>query len=168
MKNIEALLEKYFEGETSAEEEKTLRQFFSSREVPEHLRMYTPLFAYFDEEIRKAEGTKVVMPQRRIIFRWVSGIAAAVLVLLGIGQIYFFPGRAYCADNYVVINGRCYTDIHKIREHAFHALQEVSDSDREFFPVMGDDEMMDREIIENQFRELGDFFSDDESETPIQ
>lgn len=178
MENIQQLLNKYFEGETSSAEEKELRQFFASAEVPEHLMMYKPLFAYFDEEILKEEASsegidkqlgeiiipsveKKVIPQHRIILRWVSGVAAAVLLLLGVGQLFIFPDRAYCSGNYVVINGRCYTDIHKVREHALNALQEVSDTDRELFPVM-DDEDIDREIIENQFRELGNFFSDDE------
>ena len=34
---IEELLERYFEGETSAAEEKRIRAFFASGEVPEHL-----------------------------------------------------------------------------------------------------------------------------------
>lgn len=33
---IEELLERYFEGETSAAEEKQIRAFFASGEVPEH------------------------------------------------------------------------------------------------------------------------------------
>ena len=49
--DIEELLEQYFEGRTSAEEEATLRRFFSSGEVPENLTMYKPLFAYFGDEI---------------------------------------------------------------------------------------------------------------------
>ena len=34
---IEELLERYFDGETSAAEEKQIRAFFASGEVPEHL-----------------------------------------------------------------------------------------------------------------------------------
>ena len=39
---IEELLERYFEGETSAAEEKRIRAFFASGEVPEHLAVYAP------------------------------------------------------------------------------------------------------------------------------
>lgn len=46
---MEELLERYFEGETSAAEEKLIRAFFASGEVPEHLAAYIPLFAYFEE-----------------------------------------------------------------------------------------------------------------------
>ena len=41
---IEELLERYFDGETSAAEEKQIRAFFASGEVPEHLAAYAPLF----------------------------------------------------------------------------------------------------------------------------
>lgn len=162
MRHIEELLDKYFEGETSAAEEQELRQFFSSDAVPEYLRIHQPLFAYFAEEIRKEEATAVrrQMPQRRRVLLWVSGVAAAVLLLLGIGQVYVFPGRTFCSENYVVINGRCYTDPHTIREHALNALQEISTSERDLFPVISDDD--DRQVIEEQFRALGSFFSDDD------
>lgn len=55
MDNIEQLLERYFEGRTSTEEERTLRRFFTSGDVPENLKMYQPLFAYFENEIRTAK-----------------------------------------------------------------------------------------------------------------
>ena len=43
---IEELLERYFEGETSAAEEKQIRAFFASGEVPEHLAAYAPPVSY--------------------------------------------------------------------------------------------------------------------------
>ena len=43
-KYIEQLLERYWEGETTLQEESILRTFFSQPEVPENLRKYQPLF----------------------------------------------------------------------------------------------------------------------------
>ena len=40
--NIDELLNRYFEGETSAEEEQKLRRFFASDNVPENLSAYKP------------------------------------------------------------------------------------------------------------------------------
>ena len=40
---IEELLERYFEGETSCEEEQELRRFFIGKNVPEHLHMFQPI-----------------------------------------------------------------------------------------------------------------------------
>ena len=49
-KYIEQLLEKYWNCETSIEEEQILRSFFHQKEVPAHLLRYKPLFAYQEAE----------------------------------------------------------------------------------------------------------------------
>lgn len=161
---IDELINKYFEGETSAAEEQEIRMFFAKENVPQHLLLYKPMFAYFEEEIARKE-VKVVTTnrfKRRKIFYMVSGIAAAMLLLLGIGQLLFFPGNTFCSGNYVVINGRCYTDIHTVREYALNALQEVSSSPEEFIYQDYDEDELEHKIIEEQFKQLGNFFLDDE------
>ncbi len=71
-KYIEQLLERYWNCETSVEEEQILRTFFSQDNVPDGLKMYRDLFVYqqlqsdsnqlssdFDERVcRIAESTK--------------------------------------------------------------------------------------------------------------
>ena len=173
---IEELLERYFEGETSAAEEKLIRAFFASGEVPEHLAAYAPLFAYFDEEIGRnaeARGDKpdlesepVSVPLRpekrkRAALYILSGVAACVLALLSLTRLLYPADPCFCSDNYVVINGRCYTDIHKVRSLAIEALQEVATPADDYFPEM-DKEEADRRIIDNQLKELGSLFSEDE------
>lgn len=44
LKQVEQLLSKYWEGETSLTEEKQLQQFFSFGDVPAHLMVYRDLF----------------------------------------------------------------------------------------------------------------------------
>ncbi|MDD7317208.1 MAG: pyruvate ferredoxin oxidoreductase [Prevotella sp.] len=51
-KYIEQLLERYWQGETSLEEEEILRTFFCQKDLPEGLQQYAPLFAYQREETR--------------------------------------------------------------------------------------------------------------------
>ena len=51
--DIDELLNRYFEGETSSEEERELRAFFTSGNVPDRLAVYTPMFTYLEEESRK-------------------------------------------------------------------------------------------------------------------
>lgn len=51
-KYIEQLLERYWQGETSLEEEEILRTFFCQKDLPEGLQQYAPLFAYEREETR--------------------------------------------------------------------------------------------------------------------
>ena len=48
-KYIEQLLERYWQCETSLQEESILRAFFSQPDIPEHLRKYIPLFTYETE-----------------------------------------------------------------------------------------------------------------------
>lgn len=49
-KYIEQLLEEYFNGETTVEEEKILRTFFCQESIPEHLVQYRDLFIYEQNE----------------------------------------------------------------------------------------------------------------------
>lgn len=50
---IEALLAKYWECETSLEEENELREYFSQRDIPPQFREAAALFAYFAEQRNK-------------------------------------------------------------------------------------------------------------------
>ena len=45
-KDIEQLLERYWQCETCVEEESVLRDFFTKEEVPAHLLRYKNLFVY--------------------------------------------------------------------------------------------------------------------------
>lgn len=174
--NIEELLNRYFEGETSATEEQELRRFFASGDVPTHLSAYRPLFAYFDEEIAEKKdwaeeiwaevmvepfpARRFALHRRKVVYL-LSTVAACALAFLAISQWLYPTDPCFCSENYVVINGRCYTDIHKVRLSAFEALQEVATPADEYFPE-DDNNEADRWIIDNQLKELGTIFSDDE------
>ena len=89
--NIEQLLEKYWNGDTSVEEEQQLQRFFSEEEVPEHLEGVATLFQSFGADrqfkqldddfdealIRNIEKSDKLSPFKN----WLS-IAATVLLLL--------------------------------------------------------------------------------------
>jgi hypothetical protein len=53
-KHIEALLNKYWQAETSLEEEQQLRNFFLAEEVPEHLTETAALFRYYETQKRES------------------------------------------------------------------------------------------------------------------
>lgn len=55
-KYIEQLLERYWNGETSLEEEQILRSFFRQKEIPAHLLRYKQLFAYQEVEMKVELG----------------------------------------------------------------------------------------------------------------
>ena len=43
---IEQLLQRYWDAETTVDEERQLRQFFNANDVPQHLMRYKDLFVY--------------------------------------------------------------------------------------------------------------------------
>ena len=132
--NIEELLNKYFEGETTCEEERELRRFTRGI-VPEHLQMYRPMFAFLNEENRQSktavpEVPKTSVPLRRRLLYIFSGMAAGILLILGIAGLnrHFNTSTA----NYVIIDGKCYTDA----KLAMIAFRDVSISEEEVFATL--------------------------------
>ena len=98
-KYIEQLLERYWEGETTLQEEAILRTFFSQQDMPDHLRKFQPLFSMekeeslgddFDARILDSIGeeteskAKIVTLASRLkpLFK----VAAIVAILLTIGN----------------------------------------------------------------------------------
>ena len=90
---IEILIEKYFEGETTIGEEKQIRDYFASHEIPTELQQYKSIFGYFsDAKEEKAPSSKFSAPKRS--FRWMS-VAASAAILLAIGTFAYFNTEQY-------------------------------------------------------------------------
>jgi len=136
MKDIKFLLNKYFEGQTSLEEEKILREFFQKDDIPEELRGYTPVFQYFADEIRNLEDAKsqtqnIFKPTKRSLFvRWTSLAAACLLILLCI-SIFFTKNNVISDKSVAYINGKKYTDINLISAETLRCLENISDAGSE-------------------------------------
>lgn len=47
---LETLIKKYWDCETSLEEEERLREWFRAHEVPDRFKETAKLFSYFDEQ----------------------------------------------------------------------------------------------------------------------
>ncbi|MGO4291493.1 hypothetical protein [Chitinophaga sp. RAB17] len=84
---ISALLEKYWEGETSLEEEAGLREFFSTPhpDLPEALQEAAPMFQYFHVEATKVWEAPPAKVVKLSPFRHWMKYAAVLLVAVGIG-----------------------------------------------------------------------------------
>ena len=99
---IEHLLQRYWDCETTVEEERQLRQFFSGEYVPEHLLRFKDLFAYeefmqqdhldedFDNRLLHQVEMPVVKAKSVSIFTRLAPIAkaaATVAMLLALGNL---------------------------------------------------------------------------------
>jgi hypothetical protein len=80
--NIEKLLEKYDNGDTTLQEEQQLKHYFSQETVAPHLEVYKSMFQYFlhtqEEQFTKDIPLK---PNKTItLYKWISVAAVAVLM----------------------------------------------------------------------------------------
>jgi hypothetical protein len=106
MKEIKDLIEKYYEGGTSLEEEKKLSDFFRKGDIPEELQLYKTQFNFYESEKRyeplssdfddkildKITQKKIIIkePQKpRFILKIVS-IAASLIILIS-AYFIFYP-----------------------------------------------------------------------------
>lgn len=134
---IEELIDRYFEGQTSCEEERELRRFFTQESVPEHLQMYRPLFACLEQEVqafrKDSTPVKAVSHRRRFLYM-VGGVAAGILLIVGIAgtQHYLHP----TPENYVIIDGKQYTDADLVREQALAAFRDIRTTEDEVLDLM--------------------------------
>lgn len=79
--NIEKLLEKYLEAETSIAEENELKTYFSGDDVAPHLEEYRELFGYFSAS-KKEQFTKTIqLKSRNWNWKWLTVAASAVLLV---------------------------------------------------------------------------------------
>ncbi|MBU1013037.1 MAG: hypothetical protein KKG99_08515 [Bacteroidetes bacterium] len=99
-RRIEKLLEMYFDGDTSLEDEKILKEFFQGENLPPHLASLKDSFNYFSQEktkdeldesfdqklfaqINNFETSNKRQIRRRYIY-YISGIAASILIIISI------------------------------------------------------------------------------------
>lgn len=83
LQNIDMMLKHYLEGESSLEEEKQLRAYFSSGNVAPQFKEYQVLFSFFKEEKKNTYQPVRETQHRKKAYTWFS-IAAGVAIMVGI------------------------------------------------------------------------------------
>lgn len=140
---IEELLAKYWECDTTLQEEEELKKFFNGPDVPEHLLAYKSLFVYyheekkngqlddlFDEEVlKRIEEVKNGSEEKKgkvvSLFYNIAKVAAVVLVVVTAG---YFVKQEYVdkkqeVDPYLTDT---FEDPQKAFEETKKALQMIS------------------------------------------
>ena len=87
---INELLDRYWNGESSLEEERLLREYFCGQEVLAEHEVFKPYFSFLKKEAEIETDQKFHLPgrpARRKVLNWLS-VAAAIL-LLAVGVLLF-------------------------------------------------------------------------------
>ncbi|PQJ81712.1 hypothetical protein [Polaribacter glomeratus] len=84
--NIEKLVEKYLNAETTLQEETTLKNYFTEGSVAPHLQEYAYMFTYF-ATIKAEVYTKTIALEpkksKRRNYKWLS-VAASIVLLFSV------------------------------------------------------------------------------------
>ena len=79
--NIERLLVKYENAETTLKEEDALRTYFASNKVAPHLKEYQLLFKYFTSNTEETYTKRIIL-KTKITNRVIGRMVAASVILL--------------------------------------------------------------------------------------
>jgi len=103
MEYLNKILDKYFNGETSVDEENILKLYFKSDQVAAEHLAYKPLFDAFKIEASETMANKLQSkPRQFFLQKWIyagSGVAAAVLL-----AFWLFGSPVFQGD-YAIVNG---------------------------------------------------------------
>ena len=141
-KNIEEYIHRFMEGETTNAEEQAIYRFFRSGDVPEHLKVYAPMFAWYEEGMPEEKKTEDSTIKRKTIWKriplgvWSMGIAAMLVVGIGLGILSGLDkdmdDEWSCYEgSYVMINGKRITDEKKIMPIILETLAEAERMEKE-------------------------------------
>jgi hypothetical protein len=118
---VQEMLQKYFDGATSIEEERDLQRYFAIGDLPESLKAYRPMFTFFEEE-------RAVMPPKhetrriRLTLSVITGIAASIAILFMVGLPRLKSGNDYV----YYVNGQRIYDQTAALELAGNKLQSLA------------------------------------------
>ena len=113
-KSIEDLLDRFFEGQTSNEEERVLYKFFARPDIPAHLERYREVFGYFESGIALdfSETPELRLPAKEISYKrkigWAIAVCVAASLLLFLVNTVFMNQNASFnpyEGSYIVRNG---------------------------------------------------------------
>lgn len=114
------LIERYYDGFTTLDEEKLLHQFLSQVNLPAKYKTEQAIFGYF--ETKKQKTVFSIHP----FIRW-AGAAAAVLVFAFGIQTFVYQHT----NNYAYVNGVKITNKNEIKNQALASLTDVSADNNE-------------------------------------
>lgn len=157
-KNIEEYILRFMEGETTNAEEQAIYRFFHTEEVPEHLKPYTDMFAWYEEGMPEE---KLPKPKTRPLWvripleLWSMGIAAMLVIGIGLGIVLSFGDSTNeewsCYEgSYVEVNGKRITDVKTIMPIILKTLAEAEAIEKGIEERLAEIQRTEEEIAERE------------------
>lgn len=88
--NIQNLLDAYFEGKTTLQEEAHLRAYFKNDTIDDAFASYRSLFNALDTAAAEVSTAQITLPKTpKSTSRWWLGIAASMLVVAGVAGFMY-------------------------------------------------------------------------------
>src|SRR5690625_40423 len=96
---INKLLQKYLEAETTLEEEARLKEYFTqTKDLPPEWEEYRMLFSFYQKEQEHSFSGDIFLPQKRS-YKWTFRMAGMVAVLIVLFLIQPFVGSRSGSEN---------------------------------------------------------------------
>lgn len=157
-KNIEEYIQRFMEGETTNAEEQAIYRFFHTEVVPEHLKPYADMFAWYEEGMPEE---KLPTPQARPLWKriplelWSMGIAAMLVIGIGLGIVLSFGDSTNeewsCYEgSYVEVNGKRITDVKTIMPIILETLAEAEAIEKGIEERLAEIQRTEEEIAERE------------------
>ena len=126
--DIRMLIDRYMSGDTTNEEEATLRTWFrlAGDDIPEEWRPLRALFGFVDEEWETPHRRNTLLIALHRPRIWISSAVAAAAIAIVMLVPSMNKAFAPTPQNYAVIDGKLYTNQEVINEQVDEALQTVS------------------------------------------
>jgi len=118
IQEAEELISKYYDGYTSAEEEKLLYTFLSQKNLPEQFEADKAILGYFASHKKKSKIQIIPLLRR-------TSVAASVVIgIIFINSL--MPGKS---NSYAYVDGEKVTNIEQIKEKAFASINSWNKSE---------------------------------------
>ena len=135
--DADRLIEKYYEGLSTVDEEKELKNFLSLSGLPERYEPEQAIFGYFNQN--KVKKHFSIQP----FIRWAS-VAAVILVAV-------FSMKVFMVQNitdYAYVDGRKITNVKEVKAQAMASLSDISSENNEVED--GIKNLNDKKLIDQQ------------------
>ncbi|MBR5688045.1 MAG: hypothetical protein IKX36_08820 [Prevotella sp.] len=138
---MKRLTERFFEGETTLEEEQTLYAYYNGTDISAELKEYAEVFRdfaalSFDKETtpsfdKTEEAPKAIIgtKSKRLFLR--IAVAASVTLLAAIGTFHLLSSTSSDEECVAYIYGKKYTDPALVNQEMRRTMSEFSDIDEE-------------------------------------